>query len=453
MADHTGGCKEINSESPGTGRLSWWHLTLVGAGCTIGTGYFLGSAIGIKYAGPSFVVSFLAAGAATYIVYCHLAKMTANDPQEGSFCYYASKAFGKWTGYCCGWVYWWSNILIMGSQLTALALLSQFWFPRIPLWLLAAGYGILSLFIVLTGTKSIGKAENAFAVIKTSAIIMFIVIAALALFSVIDGTEELPNFTNRKSTWLPEGFKGLWSSMIYAFYAYGGIEVIGLMALQLKKKDDIQKAGNVMLIILTIIYVASLAFAVSLITSDAFNDKESPFVTALSMYNLPFFPHIFNGAIIVAGFSALTAALFAVTNLLVSLAKVGDAPDIFKKKIRKLKDLPLPSLLLATAGMIASVIAAMLLPGKVYEYLTTSAGILLLYNWAFIILSTFKILHQKVLGKATGIAGLCFLFFAVTGTMMDKSNRTGFYLSLGVVFLIAIAAFIKNKKRKREEPV
>lgn len=452
MAEQTGGCKDvINSESIGTGTMSWWHLTLIGVGCTIGTGYFLGSAIGIKYAGPSFVISFIAAGAGTYIVYYHLAKMTAEDPQEGSFCYYAAKAFGKWAGFCCGWVYWWSNILIMGSQLTALALLSQFWFPWIPLWLLAGGYGILSLLIMLLGTKSFDKAENLFAVIKTSAIIMFIVIAALALFGVMEGDGKIPNFTYRSSTLLPEGFKGLWSSLIYAFYAYGGIEVIGLMALQLKKKKDIVKAGNVMLIILTIIYVTSLTFAVLLIATDAFNDKESPFVTALSLYDLPFFPHVFNGAVIIAGFSALTAALFAVTNLLVSLAKDGEAPIIFKKKLKTPRDLPLPSLLLATAGMIASVVAAMLLPGKVYEYLTTAAGILLIYNWAFIILSAFKILNQKVFGKAMGILGLCFLFLAVSGTILEKSIRFGFYVSLAVVLLTALAAFLMNKRWKMEE--
>lgn len=30
------------------GNLKWWQLSLVGVGCTIGTGFFLGSAIGIE---------------------------------------------------------------------------------------------------------------------------------------------------------------------------------------------------------------------------------------------------------------------------------------------------------------------------------------------------------------------------------------------------------------------
>ena len=35
------------------GDMQWWQLSLVGVGCTIGTGDFLGSTIGIKTAGSS----------------------------------------------------------------------------------------------------------------------------------------------------------------------------------------------------------------------------------------------------------------------------------------------------------------------------------------------------------------------------------------------------------------
>ena len=58
------------------GNLSWWQLSLIGVGCTIGTGFFLGSAIGIKITGPSIVFSFILAAIGTYIVYSLLAKMT-----------------------------------------------------------------------------------------------------------------------------------------------------------------------------------------------------------------------------------------------------------------------------------------------------------------------------------------------------------------------------------------
>ncbi|MHC0037753.1 amino acid permease [Pseudoneobacillus sp. C159] len=437
-----------SSKSKGNekGDLNWWQLSLIGVGCTIGTGYFLGSTIGIKITGPSIVLSFLLAAFGTYIVYNLLAKMTAKDPQDGSFCYYANKAFGRWAGFSCGWNYWSSNILIMGSQLTALSILSQFWFPHIPLWLFAAGYAILSIIVVLTGTSGFDKVENLLAIIKTSAIIMFIILAFVALFGGISGDPKHPGMPTSSKEIFPEGFKGFWASLIYAFYAYGGIEVIGLMATRLKKKEDAPKAGIIMLILLVIIYVISLALAVYMVAYEEFNHKESGFVTAMEHYHLGFFPHAFNGAIIIAGFSTMTASLFGVTTLLVTLAEGGDAPKLFSKKLKKWKQLPLPSLGLATLGLLASIITALLLPGKIYEYITTAAGILILFNWLFIIISSLRILEIKAFGKILAFFGIVLLLAAVTGTLMEKSIRFGFFVGIFFVFIIGIVALIMQKK-------
>lgn len=435
-----------SSKGSEAGDLKWWHLSLIGVGCTIGTGFFLGSAIGIKITGPSIVFSFILAAIGTYIVYNLLAKMTAEDPQDGSFCYYANKAYGKWAGFSCGWNYWSSNILIMGSQLTALSILTRFWFPNVPLWIFAAGYAILSILVVITGNKGFDKVEDLFAIIKTAAIIMFIILAFAALSGVIKGDANHPGLPGSAGELFPEGWRGFWSSLIYAFYAYGGIEVIGLMATRLKKKEDAPKAGIIMLIVLAIIYVISLALAVYMAAHGAFHEKESPFVTALGEYNLDFFPHVFNAAIIIAGFSTMTSSLFGVTALLVTLADDGDAPKVFSKKIKKWKDLPLPSLGLATAGLIASIVTALILPGKIYEYITTAAGILILFNWSFIIISALRILQNKVFGKIMAFLGIGLILAAVSGTLLEKSIRFGFFVSLMFVAIIAVTAMIMQKK-------
>ncbi|MDQ6597614.1 amino acid permease [Bacillus salipaludis] len=425
--------------------LKWWQLSLIGVGCTIGTGFFLGSTIGIETTGPSIVFSFLLAAIGTYIVYSLLAKMTAKDPQEGSFCYYANKAYGRWAGFSCGWNYWCSNILIMGSQLTALSILSRFWFPNIPLWIFAAGYAILSIIVVITGNKGFDKVENLLAVIKTAAIIMFIILAAAAVFGWLHGDVKHPGFPHSSQEFFPKGWKGFWSSLIYAFYAYGGIEVIGLMAVRLKKKEDAPKAGIIMLIVLVVIYIISLGLAVYMAAHGAFNEKESPFVTALDKYHFGFFPHVFNAAIILAGFSTMTASLFGVTTLLVTLADGGDAPKFFSNKLKNFKQLPLPSLGLATIGLIASIITALLLPGKIYEYITTAAGILILFNWLFIIISALHILKIKIWGKIMAFIGIALILAAVSGTLMEKNIRMGFFVSLLFVAIIGIVSFIMQK--------
>jgi L-asparagine transporter-like permease len=312
FTNSSGGGKSSKGKTKGD--LSWWQLSLIGIGCTIGTGYFLGSGIGIKITGPSMVFSFILAALGTYIVFHFLAKMTSADPQEGSFCYYAAKAYGRWAGFSCGWNYWSSKILIMGSQLTALSILSKFWFPGVALWVFAAGFAVLAIIVVLLGTKGFNKVENILAVTKIAAIVMFIILAGIGLFGLLHGGGNKPGVPTTMGTIFPEGYRAFWSSLIYAFYAYGGIETIGLLSMQLKNKDDAPKSGKIMLIVLTVIYVASIIFAISMVSYQSINQKESPFVTAMASYDLAFFPHVFNGAIIIAGFSTMTASLFAVTN-------------------------------------------------------------------------------------------------------------------------------------------
>jgi len=155
-------------------------------------------------------------------------------------------------------------------------------------------------------------------------------------------------------------------------------------------------------------YMISIGLAVFMVSYKLLSEKESPFVTALSSYPLTFFPHVFNGAIIMAGFSTMSASLFAVVNLLVTMAKDGDAPNIFTKKMEKFRKLPLPSLVLAAVGLSASIVTALLLPGKIYEYITTAAGILQMYNWSFIIISAYKILKVKIQDLVLGVSASFF---------------------------------------------
>ncbi|MBP1915798.1 L-asparagine transporter-like permease [Lederbergia galactosidilyticus] len=72
-------------------------------------------------------------------------------------------------------------MLITDSQLTALSILSRFWFPNIPLWLLASAYAILVIIVVLIVTKGFERTQNVF-VIKVAAIVMFIVLSVSVLF-------------------------------------------------------------------------------------------------------------------------------------------------------------------------------------------------------------------------------------------------------------------------------
>ncbi|CAI6087521.1 amino acid permease [Cohnella sp. JJ-181] len=439
---------ENSQKSSAEHKLRWWQLSLLGVACTVGTGFFLASRLAIEVGGPAILVDYLLAALAAYLVFDKLARMTAQTPMEGSFRSYAKKAYGSWAGFSSGWMYWSSELLIMGSQLTALSLFSQFWFPKVPMWCFAAGYGVLGLLIIFWGTKGFERMENIFAVTKIAAVVMFLVIGTLVLSGVLKTDKHGPAVP---TSWFPEGPMGVWSAMIFAFYAFGGLEVIGLMAVRLKKPEEAPKAGTVMLLLLTTLYVVSLGFVLLLEPWKSFTGDRSPFVIALADYKLPFVPHLFNAILIIAGFSTMTASMFAVTAMIVTLAKDKDAPPLFAAKADKGRKGRLPAIGLTAGGMTASVVFALLMPKSVYEYITTAAGLLLLYNWLFILLTSGRLLELGAWGKTKQIAGIGLIALAVSGTWFHKLSRPGFFISLGFVAVIGIVTLIMRRQWNKQD--
>ncbi|MGA9286829.1 MAG: amino acid permease [Anaerobacillus sp.] len=432
-------CKPSKQEK----KLTWWQMSFIGVGCVIGTGYFLGSSIAIEKAGFSVLLAYLTAAIGTWIVYEALANLTAHHPEKGSFRTYAKQAYGPWAGFSNGWVYWTSEMLIMGSQLTALAIFAKFWFPGVPIWVSAAFFATLGLAIILLGVNLVEQMENLFGIMKAAAIIMFLIIAGMAIAGWIDPTTRSSPSQSFSNSLFPNGGLGLWVALLYAFYAFGGVEVMGLMAQELKNPKNAPKSGKIMLIILTILYLLSFMFVLKLVPFSSINPNESPFLTALNHYELPWIPHLFNAILIIAGFSTMVASLYAVTSMLVTLAEEKDAPTIFAKKRG---EVPLPAFCMTAFVVVLSIGVALFLPEKIFEYMTTAAGLMLLYNWIFILFSYRKLMASTTFEHIKIITAFILILFAVSGTLFDTISRPGFFVSIGLICLIAVATFYKVRK-------
>lgn len=284
--------------------MAWWQLSLLGIGCTLGTGFFLGTSMAIHKSGPAVLIPFLLAAICTYIVYDALVKMSVENPDKGSFRTYAKQAFGRWAGFSNGWVYLISELLIMGSQLMALGIFTKFWFPALPLWIAASIYAAIGLVVILTGMKGFENFQNIFGALKAAAIIMFIIVAVVIIMRGTSST-TMASLQANYEAFFSQGLKGIWLGLLYAFYAYGGIEVMGLMVIDLKNPKDAPKAGRIMLIVITVIFIMAIALALALVSWKDFSIDESPFITALQGYPIPFVADIFNGVLIIAGFSTM----------------------------------------------------------------------------------------------------------------------------------------------------
>ena len=436
--------QQENKNKKNTHKLDWWQLSLIGLGSVIGAGFFLGSGLAIQVAGPSILIGYLLAGITTYFVFGALAEMTIHDPGRGSFRLYAKKAFGPSMGFISGWVYWLSGVLIASSEVIALATFSQFWFPFVPLWLFSIVYAALGIGINLLGVKDFGKIESLFAVIKSATLITFIVFGTLILFGILSPKGihiSLP--TNQP--WFPNGFLGFWTGIIFVFFSFGGIAVLGIASTELKHKSDVSKAGTGTVVALVALYISSIFIVFTLVPWQQISEEESPFVTALSSFTIPYMDSIFNAIIISAAFSTLVGAIFSITSVLVSLSKDGDAPAFFSNKSSK--GVATKALLFTAIAVSLSISLSYVLPDTVYEYFTTAAGVLLISNWGTILLSQIKLRPNyqgakkfKVIGYPyTSYLSLGLILFAITGALFHPNQRMGLLLSLTLTTCIIIA--------------
>ncbi|KHE67239.1 amino acid permease, partial [Halobacillus sp. BBL2006] len=434
--------KEIKK---GKGNLSWWQLSLIGIGSIIGAGFFLGTGLSIKTAGPAILIGYLIAGITTYFVFSALAEMTVNDQEKGSFRMYAEKAFGHSMGFISGWMYWLSGLLIMSSEIVALSTFTQFWFPNIPLWIFSIIYASLGFGINLLGVKNFGQIESLFAIVKLSTLVVFIGFGALILFGVIDPKQATSVHQAGISEWFPHGWRGLWSALIFIFFSFGGIAVVGVASSELEHKKNITKAGTALILVLVSIYLLSLFFVLNMVDWSIIDESESPFVTALSAFHIPYLDSIFNLVIISAAFSTMVGALFSISHVMVSLSEDGDAPESLKEK--NSRGVAMKSLGLTAGGLAVSILFSYLLPDTMYEYVTTAAGVMLILNWGIILASHIK-LHPtydqnndrfKAFGYPyTSYIGIGFILLTISGALFHGNERIGLFVSIGLILIIFI---------------
>ncbi|CRK81946.1 amino acid permease [Neobacillus massiliamazoniensis] len=443
--------KADNLEKGAASGLAWWQLSLIGIGSVIGAGFFLGTGLSIKTAGPAILINYLLVGITAFFVFSAISEMTVADPQPGSFRTYAKKAFGNSMGFVSGWVYWTAGIFIMSSEAVALGTFTRFWFPHIPLWIFTAGYVVIAFGINLLGVKNFGKIESLFAIVKLSTLVIFIFFGLLILFHLISPQSFTFDVRSSISPMFPTGIKGMWAALIFVFFTFGGIEVMGVASTELKNQNEIPKAGIAMIIALLAVYVLSLFFILYFVPWTKINESESPFVTALTIFHIPYLDSILNLIIISAAFSTMVGALFSVTNIMISLAEDRDAPKALAKKNQH--GVPIQSLFLTGIALAVSLIFSFFLPGKIYEYITTAAGVMLILNWIIILSSQIKLRKKELPGTFkmfgspfTSFLGIAFILVTVLGGLMTATQRMGVFISVGLIGVIFLAHWLFDRK-------
>lgn len=136
----------------------------------------MGAASTLKWAGPSVLLAYIIAGLFVFFIMRSMGEMLFLEPVTGSFAVYAHRYMSPFFGYLTAWSYWFMWMAVGISEITAIGVYVQFWFPEMAQWIPALiAVGLVAL-ANLAAVRLYGEIEFWFAIIKVTTIIVMIVI-------------------------------------------------------------------------------------------------------------------------------------------------------------------------------------------------------------------------------------------------------------------------------------
>lgn len=377
----------LNLNNEGNG-LSAWQLTMMALGTVIGGSFFLGSAVAIRTAGPGIIISYLLGGALVYVILFALSEMTVADPAPGSFRTFAQKAYGPGAGFVVGWVYWSGLVLAMSSEATAVSIILRTWLPTISLPLLGAVIIIGVSLLNLLGADQLSKLESGLAAVKLFAIIGFILLGVALIGGFMSGMAPIGWGAIATEPLFPAGIWGIAGSMLIVMFTYAGFEIIGLAASETTDPARVvPRAIQYTVIGLVGLYILAILALLPLVPTSVLTAEESPLALALVRWNLGWAGNAIGIVLVTAILSTMLAAMFGLGRMIRSLADEGHAPSWIKDK----GNVPYRGILFSGIAMLVGLGLGFMLPQQVYLFLVSSGGFALLFSYAVIVATHYKL--------------------------------------------------------------
>jgi GABA permease len=258
------------------------HVTMISIGGIMGAGLFVGSSVTINAAGPAVVLSYLMAGILVLLVMRMLGEMAIALPQVRTFSDFARKGIGEWAGFVVGWLYWYFWIVVVPVEAIAGAQLLQIWI-HLPAWLLGVGLMAIMTGVNLLSARSYGEFEFWFALIKVTAVVAFILLAAAWAFGLT--SSGVPTWSNLVSGggFAPRGVVSVLAAVTSVFFAIVGAEITVVAAAE--SREPVRAVARMSTAVMTrilIFYVGSVLLIVTVVPWQQIVPGKSPFTAAMN---------------------------------------------------------------------------------------------------------------------------------------------------------------------------
>jgi AAT family amino acid transporter len=437
--------------------LTKTQIVMIGLGGAIGTGLFMGSGLAIGYAGPAVILSYALAGFVAVVMVFSLSEMAVVHPTAGSFGTYAETYLNPWAGFVVRYTYWISQVIAIGGEAVAAGLYMTFWFPEVPVWMWSIGFCLILLYFNSRSVNNFGTVEFWFAIIKVTAIVLFIILGAASIFGLGLPAVGFHNLTQLPGGFLPNGIGGLWMAVIVGIFSFNGIEVIAVTSGEAENpRVAIPAALRTMVFRLFLFYVLALTIIVTTVPWTATGVKvvaQSPFVSVFAHSGVAHAAGIMNFVVISAALSSCNTNVYLCSRMLFSLSRGRYAPQ-FLGRLSK-NGSPVAAILTSGACILVAAGISKLTP-YAYNYLLGVALFAAILVWMMILVSHLAFRRQHA-AQDLPVRMPLFPWMQYAGLLMLAAilitmglDRKFFYVSwlVGVpwVILISGAYFIWKAK-------
>lgn len=441
--------------------LSKGQIVMIGLGGAIGTGLFMGSGLAIGYAGPAVIVSYALAGFVALVMVFSLSEMAVVHPTAGSFGTYAETYLNPWAGFVVRYTYWIAQVIAIGGEAVAAGLYMTFWFPHVPVWSWALGFCLILLYFNSRSVRNFGTVESWLALVKVSAIVLFIILGAASIFGLGLPAVGFHNLTGLPGGFMPNGVRGLWMAVIVGIFSFNGIEVIAVTSGEARNPQSaIPAALRTMVLRLFLFYLLALTVIVTTVPWTTTGVKivaQSPFVSVFQHSGIVHAAGIMNFVVISAALSSMNTNGYLCSRMLFSLSRGRYAP----RRLGTLSGRGSPVAAILTSGACILIAAGVsIFTPNAYAYLLGVALFAAILVWMFILAShlSFRRHHRAEelpvrmpLFPWMQCAGLVMLAAILVTMGLDENLRVSW--KYGVPWLIGITAvyFIWKARHRGED--
>jgi GABA permease len=459
-----GGTKSMPSlDTPATGghelrrTLASRHISMISIGGIVGAGLFVGSSVTINAAGPAVVLSYLIAGILVLLVMRMLGEMAVALPQVRTFSDFSRAGLGDWAGFVVGWMYWYFWIIVVPVEAIAGAQLLQQWIA-LPAWAIGAVLMAIMTGVNLMSARSYGEFEFWFALIKVSAIVAFILVAAAWAFGLTSGTG--PTWGNLVSGggFMPRTYVAVLAAVPSVYFAIVGAEITVVAAAESREPvRAVARMSTTVIARIMLFYVGSILMIVAVVPWQQIVPGKSPFVAAMNVMHFNWANQAMTLIILTAVLSCLNSAFYVTSRVLFALAAKGDAPKALVKL--NSRGVPVRSVLMGSAAGLAGIAAATMSPQGVFKFLVNASGTIMLFVYLTTAIAQIRLRNARSPAEQAAlpirmwcypaasyvcIAGMVVVLVAMAATPALASQ---FYVSVITLALTLTAAWLRGRRR------